>query len=79
MKHVAGLVAVLLVCVSAPPSIAQQQQPPLSLKEARQIALANRPLVKAADLSVAGARQNTIQVQSARYPQLSASIKRHLH
>ena len=74
MKHVAGLVAVVLVCVPAPPSIAQQQQQPLTLKEARQVALANRPLVRAADLSVAGARQNTIQVQSARYPQLSASI-----
>lgn len=74
MKHVAGVVAVLLVCLSASRSIAQQQQQTLSLKEARQIALANRPLVRAADLSVAGARQNTIQVQSARYPQLSASI-----
>ena len=74
MKHVAGVVAVLLVCLSASRSIAQQQPQPLSLKEARQIALANRPLVRAADLSVAGARQNTIQVQSARYPQLSASI-----
>lgn len=74
MKHVAGVVAVLLVCLSASRSIAQQQPQPLSLKEARQIALANRPLVRAANLSVAGARQNTIQVQSARYPQLSASI-----
>jgi outer membrane protein len=74
MKHVAGVVAVLLVCLSASRSIAQQQPPSLSLKEARQIALANRPLVRAANLSVAGARQNTIQVQSARYPQLSASI-----
>ncbi|MBI3528817.1 MAG: TolC family protein [Betaproteobacteria bacterium] len=74
MKHVASVVAVLLVCLSASRSIAQQQQQPLTLKEARQIALANRPLVRAVDLSVAGARQNTIQVQSARYPQLSASI-----
>lgn len=74
MKHVAGVIAVLLVCLSASRSIAQQQPQPLSLKEARQIALANRPLVRAVDLSVAAARQNTIQVQSARYPQLTASI-----
>ena len=74
MKHVADVVAVLLVCLFASGAVAQQQPPPLSLKEARQIALANRPLVRAADLSVKGARQNTIQVQAARYPQLTASV-----
>ena len=72
MKHLACVLTLLLVCLPASPSIAQQQT--LSLKEARQIALANRPLVRAADLSVEGARQNTIQAKSARYPQLSASI-----
>ncbi len=72
MKYAAGVTAVLLVCLSTSGALAQQQS--LTLKEARQIALANRPLVRAVDLSVAAARQNTIQVQSARYPQLSASI-----
>jgi outer membrane protein len=74
MKHIADVVAVALVCLFASRSIAQQQLQPLSLKEARQIALANRPLIRAGELSVAAARQNTIQVQSARYPQLSANV-----
>ncbi|HEX7955278.1 MAG TPA: TolC family protein [Burkholderiales bacterium] len=66
-------VAVLLGLVCAP-IFAQQPPQALSLKDARQIALINRPLVRAAKLSVEGARQNTIQLQSGRYPQLSASI-----
>ena len=72
MKHSACVFALVMVCMPASGSIAQQQT--LSLKEARQIALTNRPLVRAADLSVEGARQNTIQAKSARYPQLTASI-----
>lgn len=74
MKRVADAFAVVLVSLFALTGVAQQQPQSLTLKDARQIALANRPLVRAADLSVEGARQNTIQVQSARYPQLTASI-----
>jgi len=76
MKRVADSIAFMLVCLLASRgiAIAQQAPQPLTLKDARQIALANRPLVRAADLSVEGARQNTIQVESARYPQLTASI-----
>ena len=46
MKTLAGVIAVLLVCLSASGAVAQQQPQPLTLKEARQIALANRPLVR---------------------------------
>jgi outer membrane protein len=74
MKQFSGLVVLLLACLASSRTFAQQQPQSLSLQEARQLALANRPLVRAADLSVEGARQSTIQVQSARYPQLSANI-----
>lgn len=47
---------------------------PLTLKQARQAALANRPLVRAGDLSAQAAGRNTAQVEAARYPQLTASI-----
>ena len=63
-----------LCCAVCPHRGPRPQHRRLTLKEARQIALANRPLVRASDLSVAAASQNTVQVQSARYPQLSASI-----
>ncbi|MEO8157305.1 MAG: TolC family protein [Betaproteobacteria bacterium] len=75
MRHAAGVWVVLLLGLCAATQIALAQQPAtLSLVQARQIALSNRPLVRAGDLSVAAAQQNTIQVKSARYPQLSASV-----
>jgi len=73
MKRVAYFLAIAAAeLIMAPFAASAQQQ--LSLKEAREIALQNRPLVRASELSVAAARQNTIQVQSARYPQLSANV-----
>jgi outer membrane protein len=45
----------------------------LTLQEARQVALANRPLLRARQFSAQTAQQLTAQVQSARYPQGIAS------
>jgi outer membrane protein len=73
MKNYALALLGALTCLAAT-ALPQQAPPRLSLDEARQIALANRPLVRAANLAVEGARQNTRQVQSARYPQLTANI-----
>jgi outer membrane protein len=52
---------------------AQQATPALTLQEARQVALANRPLLRARQFSAQTAQQLTAQVQSARYPQVIAS------
>jgi outer membrane protein len=52
---------------------AQQAAPPLTLQEARQTALANRPLLRARQLTAQSAQQVTAQVQSIRYPQVIAS------
>jgi outer membrane protein len=72
MNRRTGTVAALL-CFST--LYAHAQQPAvLSLKDAQQLALANRPLLRAGQLSVAAARQNTLQVESVRYPQLSANV-----
>jgi len=65
----------LLVCMcAASPGTLAQQPAPLNLAEALRLALVNRPLVKAGNLNVAAAKQNTIQVRSARYPLLIGSI-----
>ena len=75
MRRPATLSLLVLACLStAPLSAPAQQLQALSLAQAQQIALANRPLVRAGDLSVAAARQNTLQVKSARYPQLTGSV-----
>ena len=75
MRHAAGVWVVLLLGLCAATQIALAQQPAtLSLVQARQIALSNRPLVRAGELSVAAAPQHPSQVKSARYPQPSASL-----
>jgi outer membrane protein len=65
-----GLALTALLAMLAATAAAQ----PLTLKQARQAALANRPLVRAGDLSAQAAGRNTAQVEAARYPQLTASI-----
>lgn len=52
----------------------QPQAPVLSLQEAQQIALSNRPLLRARQFSAETARQTTIQIESARFPQVSGNV-----
>jgi len=74
MNRGTGLIAALL-CMPALHAYAQQQSPPvLTLKEAQQTALANRPLLRASQLSADSARQLTLQLQSGRYPQVLGSV-----
>jgi outer membrane protein len=68
-----GFLAVLL-CLVELHTYAQDEASVLTLKEARRVALANRPAVKAGQLSVASAQQATAAVESARYPQLWGSL-----
>jgi outer membrane protein TolC len=73
MKCGSALFAAVL-CVVALDTIAQDQASVLTLKDARRIALANRPAVKVSQLAVASAQQATAAVESARYPQLSGNV-----
>lgn len=52
----------------------QPQAPVLRLQEAQQIALANRPLLRARQFSAETARQTTLQVESARFPQVFGNV-----
>lgn len=55
-----------------------QAQPPagtpLTLEQARQIAIANHPQVKAAQFSAAAAHENVVEERSAYYPTLSLDL-----
>ena len=73
MKCWSPLFAAVL-CVVALDCVAQDQPNVLTLKDARRIALANRPAVKVGQLAVASAQQVTAAVESARYPQLSGNL-----
>jgi outer membrane protein len=73
MNRSTGVVAALL-CMPALHAYAQQSPPVLTLKEAQQTALANRPLLRASQLSADSARQITLQIQSGRYPQVLGSV-----
>jgi outer membrane protein len=50
------------------------QAPVLTLPEAQQIALTSRPLLRARQYSTETARQTTIQVESARFPQVWGNV-----
>ena len=47
---------------------------PLTLEQARQLALANHPQVKAAQFSAAAAHENVVEQRAAYYPTLSADL-----
>jgi outer membrane protein len=68
------LMSLLLCMCAASPGVFAQQPMPLNLAQALRLALVNRPLVKAGNLNVAAAKQNTVQVRSAKYPLLIGSI-----
>ncbi|HET9400340.1 MAG TPA: TolC family protein [Candidatus Acidoferrales bacterium] len=47
---------------------------PLTLEQARQVALANHPQVRAAQFSAAAAHENVVEQRAAYYPTLSADL-----
>jgi outer membrane protein len=66
------------LCIVTVPAGAQteslQQAPTLTLQEAQQIALTNRPLLRSRQFSAETAHQTTLQIESARYPQVWGNI-----
>ena len=53
---------------------AQPLAPALSLEEAQRIAIANRPSLRARQLTAQAAGQSTLQAESARYPQVYGNL-----
>jgi outer membrane protein len=76
--RLARTVAATCLCAAIAPACGQTstepQAPLLKLEEARQIALANRPLLRARQFSAETARQTTLQVESARFPQVWGNV-----
>ncbi|MEO8627746.1 MAG: TolC family protein [Betaproteobacteria bacterium] len=66
-------VAVALAAVFSPSIYAEPEPQILTLEQAKEIGLANRPALKARQLFAATARQTTLQIESARYPLVSGN------
>jgi len=63
-----------VLCVATPHVHAQERAQALTLEQAHEIGLANRPLLKARQFSADTARQITLQLESARYPQVAGNV-----
>jgi len=68
----AGLVLVLVGTAAS--GRAQQPAPALKLEEAQQLALSNRPYLRARQLTAQAAEQTTVQFEAARYPQIYGNL-----
>lgn len=67
-------VALVSLSMFAMPVRAEPPPATLTLRQAEEIAITQRPLLRSGELATVSARQNTFYAESARFPQLSANI-----
>ncbi len=74
MTRVPLWAAVAICCVGQAALAQDPGEPTMTLAQARQIALVQRPSLKAKQFSAATAREITHQYEAARYPQLAGNL-----
>ena len=74
MRHTSRWAAAAICCVAQTALAQDPKEPTMTLAQAQQIALAQRPSLKAKQFSAETASETTHQYEAARYPQVAGNL-----